>query len=666
MAYQPLRRYDEPEYGSLTSRHHLSPGRSTFRRRQSLSPNPQLQQTQGKGRIVGFPDFPSTSEDDNPRSDEDALALEELRQVKGTADMEELDSDLYDRVSYLNLMSRQEERNRFRRIEESERLRRLQENAEKISSRGTREVREEFEEPERFGPGTSRPVNTVVSFPLDPTIRQIWADAIDLNEIRNVEDQAEFRSLKIQLGIDRITSETLTRYHIKGHMDSYDQPAICYPRYRGPSGRTRTPIGLKVIRRVGDKLEKENYPEVEEKGKLIRFSGIFGYHMVTPADRRVILTTNERDSLAVYDATGGMLCLALPNAERVDHAVLPYLEDFDTVYLWFPLIHEKYAKDYTTYLNAARCFIINKKERPIELIREDRPRDINWALKEAVRWKRFDVLNNYLRGFRPKELTVLTGGTGIGKTTFVCEYAMDLFTQGVRTLFCSFEMPEEKVLKWMMIQYAGPSHVRSLARTRTYHNGMKLPLHRVDHHPSVELWLDRFGRTKDELIIMKTEEFRDKSINAIANSIREQVISGNIQHVVIDNLQFVVGLSTLHKENLSFMERVNLQDRFVGLLRSIASDFGPHITLVVHPRKSAVDESLNVQDVAGSARITQEADNLLVIQRRRDDVDKRKYRKFLYILKNRYGRKLVESDQLELVFQPATYTHTLVDYTQEK
>lgn len=90
----------------------------------------------------------------------------------------------------------------------------------------------------------------------------------------------------------------------------------------------------------------------------MRFSGIFGYHMVTPADRRVILTTNERDSLAVYDATGGMLCLALPNAERVDHAVLPYLEDFDTVYLWFPLIHEKYAKDYTTYLNAARCFII--------------------------------------------------------------------------------------------------------------------------------------------------------------------------------------------------------------------------------------------------------------------------------------------------------------------
>ena len=48
-----------------------------------------------------------------------------------------------------------------------------------------------------------------------------------------------------------------------------------------------------------------------------------------------------------------------------------------------------------------------------------------------AQWKRFDVLNTYLKGFRPCELTVLTGGTGTGKTTFVCEYALDLYTQGV-------------------------------------------------------------------------------------------------------------------------------------------------------------------------------------------------------------------------------------------
>lgn len=52
-------------------------------------------------------------------------------------------------------------------------------------------------------------------------------------------------------------------------MDGYDQPALCYPRYRGPATRSRIPTGLKVIRRVGEKLEKENYPEPDEYGYVI-------------------------------------------------------------------------------------------------------------------------------------------------------------------------------------------------------------------------------------------------------------------------------------------------------------------------------------------------------------------------------------------------------------
>lgn len=89
-----------------------------------------------------------------------------------------------------------------------------------------------------------------------------------------------------------------------------------------------------------------------------RFSGIFGYHMISQADNRVVLTTNERDALAVYDGTNGVPALALPNGEKVDSAVLPYLEDFDIIYLWFPEIHQKHATDYASHLNASRCYIV--------------------------------------------------------------------------------------------------------------------------------------------------------------------------------------------------------------------------------------------------------------------------------------------------------------------
>ncbi|VDM95822.1 unnamed protein product, partial [Onchocerca ochengi] len=285
----------------------------------------------------------------------------------------------------------------------------------------------------------------------------------------------------------RISYDTLSRYHIKGHLDSFMKAGLCYPRYRGPSSRVRLPAGLKVIRKIGsDRLEKENYPEPDNEG-ISSFSGIFGYHLVTASDRRIVLTTNERDALAVFEATGGMICIALPKGEQLDTSVLPYLEDFDIVYLWFPYVQEKYAKDYASLLNANRCFIVDNHERPIELLRSDRRREINKAIREesirlrnkgfrslidvrselkselvkdqmkmngVAQWKRFDLLNRYMRGFRPGEMTVITGGTGFGKTTFLCEYALDLLVQGVRTLFCSFEMPDEKILKWMLVQFA--------------------------------------------------------------------------------------------------------------------------------------------------------------------------------------------------------------------
>ena len=48
-----------------------------------------------------------------------------------------------------------------------------------------------------------------------------------------------------------------------------------------------------------------------------------------------------------------------------------------------------------------------------------------------MKWKRFVALNKLLQGHRRGELTVFTGPTGSGKTTFMSEYSLDLCSQGV-------------------------------------------------------------------------------------------------------------------------------------------------------------------------------------------------------------------------------------------
>ncbi|KAK6731611.1 hypothetical protein RB195_007838 [Necator americanus] len=561
---------------------------------------------------------------------------------------EEVDPDLYDRVSYLNLVNQIKE-----------------------------EQRREDGLNAAFPFAVDQHSAKLKSAPPDPHIQRLWDESMDISDM-SIMEQNDMKQLRTMLGIDRISAETLSSYNVRGHLDKSDQASILYPRYRGAASHNRVPEGLKLIRKVGNTLKKENYPFVNESSTNIRFYGIFGYHLSRTSDNSIVLTTNERDALAVYEASDGIFAFALPHGEHVDNTILPYLEDFEHIFLWFPSHHQNYAKEWGHKLDDARCSFIKSVERPIELLRSGKykkVRRILWTesirlrsegflcindLREHVKadlvhsdvrqrgfaqWKRFAPLNRYLQGLRPKELTVLTGGTGFGKTTFLCEYSLDLFTQGVRTLFCSFEMPEEKILKWMLVQYAG------------------VPLYRAEYSSTIDMWLDKFERTRGPLTIMKTIEFRDKSINQIAAAISNHVINSGCQHVVIDNLQFLVNQSTMSDERSTSLDRFQMQDRFVGHMRALATQQGVHVTMVVHPRKTDANTDLDIQHFGGSARVTQEADNVLALQRRRDDLDRGKSRKFLYILKNRYGGQRVEKDQLEMLFQSSIYSHTIVDHS---
>ena len=54
----------------------------------------------------------------------------------------------------------------------------------------------------------------------------------------------------------------------------------------------------------------------------------------------------------------------------------------------------------------------------------------------------------------------------------------------------------------------------------------------------------------------------------------------DIQHVIVDNLQFMLG--TTHHASI---DRYAVQNMAVGEFRKFASSRNVHVTLVIHPRK---------------------------------------------------------------------------------
>ena len=113
----------------------------------------------------------------------------------------------------------------------------------------------------------------------------------------------------------------------------------------------------------------------------------------------------------------------------------------------------------------------------------------NPNLNSGVQWNRFTALNTILGGFRRGELTVFTGKTGKGKTTFLSEYTIDLCSQNVPTLWGSFEVKKTKLMKTQIKQFSkSPKVGENLKEFNKWADQFqKLPMHYLTFHGSEEV-----------------------------------------------------------------------------------------------------------------------------------------------------------------------------------
>jgi len=227
---------------------------------------------------------------------------------------------------------------------------------------------------------------------------------------------------------------------------------------------------------------------------------------------------------------------------------------------------------------------------------------------EGVKWKRFDGLNSLMKGFRRGEMTVFTGRTGSGKTTFMSEYSLDLCMQGVSTLWGSFEVKNVRLVRMMLKQFGLVNLDENLEEfDKVAEKFQKLPLFFTTFHGTQEV----------ELVL-----------DAMAHA----VYVHDIAHVIIDNIQFMVGSNGGH------MDRFTKQDQCIEMFRKFATLHNVHVTLVIHPRKD-MEEKLTVHSIFGGGKATQEADNVMLLQEESVEESFLK-NKSIEVVKNRYAGDL--------------------------
>eukprot|EP01135_Chromosphaera_perkinsii_P000479 Nk52_evm33s96 gene=Nk52_evmTU33s96 len=229
-------------------------------------------------------------------------------------------------------------------------------------------------------------------------------------------------------------------------------------------------------------------------------------------------------------------------------------------------------------------------------------------------------LEESIGGFNRGELTVVTGGTGAGKTSFMCQLALlCLFRTNCRVVFASCEMTNHSLFRVLGTQAEAllshgidPNFKANAApfNEKNFRANVSLPFAQLVPPWKLQFGKD-YGRAKPEVIIKDFESFSIAGEFIHKKSNREKLwkdTDGAIDIFFVDNLQYITGGSA----SIGALGMLEAQDQAVTALRQFANEHECHIVLCAHKNKGG---SETVDQLYGSVRISQEADNVISIER---------------------------------------------------
>ena len=201
------------------------------------------------------------------------------------------------------------------------------------------------------------------------------------------------------------------------------------------------------------------------------------------------------------------------------------------------------------------------------------------------------------------EVSIFTGKRGNGKSTFLNYVLANSIDQGIKSCIYSGELSNELLKYWVELSMVGSDHVEEI-----YIDDETPLVYKIkrETQKKVERWY------QDQLIIYKNTNSRDPS--KMLDKFEEIYKVYGTKLFIIDNwmtLDFTGSTDQiLNKEKMFIQDCVDL-----------ASRYGIHIAIVLHPKKT--DDKVTVDDIRGSGHITNAVHNVYIISRdaEKDEID---------------------------------------------
>ena len=267
-------------------------------------------------------------------------------------------------------------------------------------------------------------------------------------------------------------------------------------------------------------------------------------------------------------------------------------------------------RDYEEF-SRKRSYYGRVTPKPVEPVKEDE-RGKKWLNMGDIKWidpssyvsipSGIIALDNKIAGWTLGDVTVLSGLSGAGKTTLLDHFILSAVQRGYKAAAYSGELQGFRFQQWIDQMAAGKAFVKQKPGFDGLYYAPKMVAEKVN------AWLD--GK-----FFLYNNDYGNKW-SLLYEDIRECVEKNGVQIVFVDNLM------TIDLDNMEG-EKNDRQSRFINNLKEFAKRSNIHIVLVCHPRKEQSFQLLRKESIAGTADLTNLADNLIISHRVGKDFERR-------------------------------------------